>query len=58
MEYQEWDEILMIILIFSKKLGQGPQLGVYKIMRNTVCRITYFQQNTNCSFPVTRQEGF
>jgi hypothetical protein len=28
--YQEWDKILMITLISSKKLG------VYKIMRNTV----------------------
>ena len=30
MGYQGWDEILMITLIFSKKLW------VYKIMRNTV----------------------
>ena len=30
MGYQEWDLILMITLIFSKKLG------VYKIIRNTV----------------------
>ena len=30
MEYQGWDKILMIIRIFSKKLG------VNKIMRNTV----------------------
>ena len=30
MEYQGWDEILMITLISRKKLG------VYKIMRNTV----------------------
>ena len=29
---QGWDEILMIILIFSKKIG------VYKIMRNTVSK--------------------
>ena len=28
--YQEWDEILMITLISSEKLG------VYKLMRNTV----------------------
>ena len=33
MGYQGWDEILMITLIFSKKLGG------YKIMRNTVLEI-------------------
>ena len=34
MRYQGWDEILMILLISSKKLG------VYKIMRDTVRQLT------------------
>ena len=38
MGYQGWDEILMITLISSKKLG------VYKIMRNTVCITKIMQE--------------